>query len=224
MRGRSGVGREASGRARAWLDRAARRFARLATRAVVARPALWRLFRTPLRKQFDALAPGWEARRGPEALAPAAAALARLERRPSRILDLGTGTGKGARLAAERFRDAEVVGVDLSPRMVAEAERLLPAGLRDRVRFVAGDAAALPFADGSFDLVLLLNMIPFFDELARVTAPNGSVVLSFSSGAATPIYVPPPTLRARLGGVGFGGFEEAEAGSGMALIARRLPA
>ena len=52
------------------LEDLGRRFARLATRAVVARPALWRVFRGPLRMQFDRLAPVWDSRRGPEALAP----------------------------------------------------------------------------------------------------------------------------------------------------------
>ena len=101
------------------LEAAGRRFARLATRAVVARPWLWRLFRGPLRAQFDWLAPVWHGRIGPEALAALAAALDRVEEPPRRALDLGTGTGKAARLLAERFPEAKVVGVDLSPEMIA---------------------------------------------------------------------------------------------------------
>ena len=204
-----------------WLDQAGRRFARVATRAVVARPTLWRVFRRPLRAQFDALAPVWEERRGPEALLPFEAALGRLEDAPRRVLDLGTGTGKGARLLAERFREAEIVAVDLAPAMVAEARRLLPPELAGRVRFEVADAAALPFPDGAFDLVTLLNMIPFFDELARVTAPAGTVLLASSSGPGTPIYVPPDTLRERLGPLGFEGFEEVAAGAGTAFLATR---
>ena len=88
-------------------------------------PALWRLFRGPLRAQFDALAPAWDGILGPEALAPLAAALDRLDAR-RRVLDVGTGTGNGARLVAERFPQAEVLGVDLAPAMVEEARRLLP--------------------------------------------------------------------------------------------------
>jgi hypothetical protein len=52
-----------------------RRFARLATNAVVARPRLWRLFRAPLRVQFDRLAPTWDVRRMPEAFSPLERAL-----------------------------------------------------------------------------------------------------------------------------------------------------
>jgi SAM-dependent methyltransferase len=204
-----------------WIHAAGRRFARLTTRAVVARPGLWRLFRRPLRAQFESMAPIWETRRGAEALLPLEAALDRLEAPPRRALDIGTGTGKAVRALARRFPSAEVIGVDLAVAMVAEADRLLAPDLRDRVTFRVSDADKLPFEDGAFDLVVLLNMIPFFDELARVTAPGGTVVIASSSGAETPIYVPPGTLRARLGPLGFDGFEELAAGDGTALIAHR---
>jgi SAM-dependent methyltransferase len=203
------------------LEALGRRFARLATRAVVMRPLLWRFFRGPLRVQFDRLAPVWETRRGPEALVPLAAALDRLEREPERALDLGTGTGKGARLVGERFPGAEVVGVDFSAAMVAEARKLLPSELAGRVRFEVADASALPFPDAGFDLVVLLNMIPFFEELARVTAPGGRLVIASFSGPSTPIYTSHEVLRSKLAAVGFGSFEELAAGTGDALLARR---
>jgi malonyl-CoA O-methyltransferase len=193
----------------------------VATRAVVANPRLWRLFRGPLRKQFDLLAPGWEGRRGQEWLAPLEASLERLPAPPGRVLDLGTGTGKAARVVAERFPHAQVFGIDLSPAMIEEARSVLPAELAERVRFMVADSAVLPFVNGEFDLVVLLNMIPFFDELARVTAPGGHVLFAFSSGADTPIYVPPKTLRKRLGALGFTDFEELEAGDGDAFLAAR---
>jgi len=205
-----------------WLEQAGRRFARLATRASVARPGLWRVFRRPLQAQFDRLAPVWEQRAGPEALVPLTAALERIETPPARVLDLGTGTGKAARVAARLFSEAEVEAVDLAPAMVEEAQRLLPADLAGRVRFRVADATALPYESGAFDLVVLQNMIPFFDELARVTAPGGRVVFAFSWGAETPIYVPPETLRERLGTVGFERFEEVAAGSGTAFVAYRI--
>jgi ubiquinone/menaquinone biosynthesis C-methylase UbiE len=199
-----------------------RRFARVATRAVVARPTLWRLFRGPLRAQFDALAETWEARRTEASVAPVTAALERLPADPARILDLGTGTGIAARAAAARYPGARVVGVDLSPRMIKEARRLAPTELGERVRFEVADASALPFAPAEFDLVLLLNMIPFFSELARVTAAGGHAVIGFSSGVDTPIYVPTPTLERELSRVGFDIADEVTAGSGTAVVARRL--
>ena len=164
------------------------RFARLATDAVVRYPVLWRVFRAPLRRNFDRLAPTWETLRVTERyLSPLAAALEAVEPAPARILDVGTGTGGGARLAAGRWPEAEVVGVDLSAGMIAEARELATS---DRQRFDVADASALPFADGSFDLVTLVNMIPFFDELVRVAAPSGTIAIAYTRGPGTPIYVP----------------------------------
>ena len=198
-----------------------RRFARLVTRIVVARPGLWRVFRRPLRAEFERLAPVWDGIVEPERLAPLAAAFDRLDDAPASVLDLGTGTGKAAHLAAERFPDADVVGVDLSPGMVEQARELVPPELAGRLRFEVGDASALPFPDGEFDLVVLLNMIPFFDELARVTADGGTLAFAWYSGADTPIWTPPETLRARLEPHGFDRFDELEVGVGTALLARR---
>jgi SAM-dependent methyltransferase len=197
-----------------------RRFARLATNAVVARPRLWRGFRWLLRKQFDRLAPEWQARRRPEAFAALEEALAAVEPPPRRVLDLGTGTGAAAFLAARRFPDAEVVGADLSERMLAEARANIPPELAGRIRFEAADGAQLPFEEEAFDLVVLANMIPFFDELARVVAQGGWVVLSFSAGPETPIWVPPARLREELGVRGFSDFADFAAAGGTALLAR----
>jgi malonyl-CoA O-methyltransferase len=174
-----------------------------------------------LKTQFDALAPQWEGMLGPEALAPLAAAFDRLESPPARVLDVGTGTGKAARLVAERFPAAEVLGVDLSPEMVDQARRLLPPESSPRLRFEVADASALPVRSEAFDLVVLLNMIPFFDELGRVTAPGGTVVVAHVSGPSTPIWTSPETLRARLAPFGFDGFEELAAGGGTAFLARK---
>jgi malonyl-CoA O-methyltransferase len=187
----------------------------------VAHPSLWRVFRRPLRRQFDALASSWEGRGGEEALMPLVAALELLHEAPRRALDLGTGTGKAARVVAERFPTANVVGVDIAPEMIEEAKRLLPAELAGRVTFAVADGSKLPVEDGAFDLVVLQNAIPFFDELGRVTAPAGHAVFAFSFGAQTPIWVPPETLRERLRTAGFGEVEELSAGSGIALLAAR---
>jgi ubiquinone/menaquinone biosynthesis C-methylase UbiE len=198
-----------------------RKFARLATNAVVGRPALWRLFRGPIRKQFDQLAPRWDAMRSEDAFAPLEQALDVLPSPPSRILDLGTGTGLAAFLLARRFPDAEVVGADLAQEMIEVARRNTPPELTGRVRFDQADASQLRYEDGSFELVSLANMIPFFDELERVTAPGGAVVFSFSSGPDTPIWVPPDRLRSELSPRGFTDFADFEAGGGTALLARK---
>ena len=194
------------------------RFVRFATDVVVRRPALWRLFRGPIRRQFDRLAPKWESIRGPDFLAPLEAALDRLPTLPQSVLDVGTGTGAAARLAGERYPEADVVGVDVAERMVDQAKRLTDS---PRVTYKTADAERLPFDDASFDLVTLNNMIPFFGELARVVSPNGHLVVAFTGGSGTPIYVPPERLRRELGRRGFAEFAEVSAGRGTALLARK---
>ena len=198
----------------------AQRFARLVTDAVVRRPLLWQVFRRPLRSMFDGLAPAWETRIGPHHLWALDLALEDVPP-PGRVLDLGTGTGVVAIALAERYPGAEVVGIDISSGMIEEARRKVPAELAGRVRFEVGDASALDCSDGDFDVVVLSNMIPFFDELARVVAPGGFLVLSFSRGAETPIYVAPGRLREELGRRGFAEFAEFFAEPATALRAKR---
>jgi ubiquinone/menaquinone biosynthesis C-methylase UbiE len=195
---------------------AGQRFARFVTDVVVRRPALWRLFRGLMRRQFDKLAPVWDTMRSPDAFAPVEAALAALPGTPKTILDLGTGTGSVAQLVAARFPGADVTGVDVSPKMVAIAREKVPG-----VRFEVGDAGRLPYGDGAFELVTLGNMIPFFGELARITAPGGHVLFSFSAGDETPIYVPAERLRRELAERGFADFADFSAGRGTAFLARR---
>jgi len=194
------------------------RFARVVTDLVVRRPILWRLFRGLLRRVFDRLAPTWDARRKPDSFAPVEAALDRLPTPPRRVLDLGTGTGSVARIVAARFPDADVVGADFSQGMLDEARRRTDSS---RVRYEHADAERLPFEDASFDLVTLANMIPFFDELARVVDPGGHVVVAFSAGPETPIYVPHERLRRELEVRGFMEFAEVSAGRGTGLLATK---
>ena len=134
--------------------------------------------------------------RGPTRSRPVEAALdTLLDSPPRRVLDVGTGTGAVARLVADALSGgARSSASTCRERMIDEARRLTDS---PRVRFQVADAQKLPFADGAFDLVTLGNMIPFFDELARVTAPGGHVLVAYSAGAETPIYVPPERLRAR---------------------------
>jgi ubiquinone/menaquinone biosynthesis C-methylase UbiE len=198
-----------------------RKFARLVTNVVVGRPRLWRVFRALMRKQFDALAPVWDEMRSPDAFAPHIAALDSIDPPPKTILDLGTGTGSAALAMAQRFPDAQVLGADLSERMIERARQRIPAEDEGRIRFEVADASRLPYGDGAFELVSLANMIPFFDELARVVASGGHVLLSFSGGPATPIYVPTGRLRQELSSRGFSDFADFEAGTGTALLARK---
>jgi SAM-dependent methyltransferase len=195
---------------------AGQRFVRLVTDLVVRVPFAWRLFRGTMTRSFDKLAPEWEARISDERLAPMKVALGGLAEPPATVLDLGTGTGRVARLVSEAWPQAKVVGADLSPGMIAEARRI-----GGDVHYDVADATRLPYADGAFELVTLSNMIPFFDELARVTAPGGSVIVAYTMGDRTPIYVPFARVRSELERRGFSHVADFDAGTGTALLATK---
>jgi ubiquinone/menaquinone biosynthesis C-methylase UbiE len=198
------------------------RFSRLATNAVLRSPRLWRVFRPFMARLFDGIAGTWDDRRAPDHLASFERALAAVEPAPASALDLGTGTGQGAFAIARHFPDAKVTGADVADEMLAQATRKTPPELRDRVRFEHADAAALPYSDGTFELVAHANMIPFFDEVARVLAPGGHALFAFSLGDRTPIYVPEERLRQELSRRGFTEFAAFPAGEGTALLARKV--
>jgi ubiquinone/menaquinone biosynthesis C-methylase UbiE len=197
---------------------AGQRYARFATKVAVRRPALWRVLRTPLRLMFDRMAPQWDELRVTERyLAPLGAALDAVHGSPARILDVGTGTGAAARVAAGRWPEADVLGLDMSPGMIDEARARGGANQRYEV----GDASSLPVADSSIDLVVMVNMIPFFDELARVLVPGGTLVMAFSSGPDTPIWVPLDHVAAELETRGLTAIQRFSAGIGQSLLAVR---
>jgi len=98
-----------------------------------------------------------------------------------RVLDVATGTGITA--IAARERGAKVTAVDLTPELLAVARRKAGDAGFDDIDFREGDAEALPFADGSFDVVLSTCGHMFAPdqprvaaELARVTRRGGRVV------------------------------------------------
>ena len=101
----------------------------------------------------------------------ARARLGRAAGEPSKVLDLGTGTGLAAFAVARRFPGASVVGSDIAEEMLVQAREATPPELAERVRFEAADAARLPFPPALSTSSSLANMIPFFDELERVVAP-----------------------------------------------------
>ena len=113
--------------------------------------------------------------------------LARLEPlllEASTILDLGAATGATGRSLHRRFRRAHVVNLDFSGVMLRQARDRKP--WRMSSSFVQADAVRLPFADGSIDLVVANQLLPWipqpdmaFAEIARVLKRGG--VFAFAS-------------------------------------------
>ena len=188
---------------------------------VVRFPFTWRLARGPVSRYFNGLAPGWDERTqadSPRFVAPLGAALDFVEVAPGRVLDVGTGTGAAAFFLAERFSEAEVVGIDVSPEMIAQASA--KAAERDsRVRFLVADAA--DFEDEAFDLITMLNMPPFFEPLAALLAPGGYAVNVSSFGSRTPFFTPDAVLERGFGRHGFETVKVGRIGSGSYFVARK---
>src|SRR3954447_23274664 len=126
--------------------------------------------------------------------------------RPSageRMLDVATGTGIVPRRARERCPDlARLVGLDLTPGMLAEARKK-----GDGVEFVEGSAGELPFEDDAFDIVTCQQGFQFFPEreqalggYGRVLAGDGRVAVP--SGVGTDAHPAPravtEAVRARV--------------------------
>lgn len=117
---------------------------------------------------------------------PATVALAQLAAvmPGDKLLDVGAGIGGPARFLAARY-GARVTALDATPRFLRIAEALgRGTGLAEQVRIVEGDALALPFADGAFDLVWtqalsqnVADKARLIAEFARVVAPGGRVAL-----------------------------------------------
>jgi SAM-dependent methyltransferase len=161
---------------------------------------------------FDRLAPEWSEKHvGSIKRAPIEDALVRgdlpLE---GQWLELGSGTGAGARTL--RGRVGSLVATDISMEMLAQA----PGELAPRLR---SDASSLPFTDDSFDAILMINMILFPDEVARVLRPTGSILWANTLGDQTPIHLPAEDVLAALPGNWTG--NTARAGTGFWLTARR---
>jgi len=103
----------------------------------------------------------------------------------SAVIELGSRPGELALEVAGRLPDAEIVGLHLAEAMTETASaRAVSAGLGARVRFVLGDAAALPFDDGTFDVAI--STLSFhhwaepgsvFREIARTLRPGGTALI-----------------------------------------------
>ena len=102
---------------------------------------------------------------------------------PRRILDVGCGTGYLlGRLAARAPQAEALAGIDAAPAMIRVAG---DAATDDRLRFVVGTAARLPWPAATFDLVVSTTSFDHWAdqraglaECARVLAPGGCLVLA----------------------------------------------
>jgi SAM-dependent methyltransferase len=103
-----------------------------------------------------------------------------------RVLDLGSGAGTDSLVAAQMVGSTgSVTGIDMTPQMLAKARRAAGQLNVPNVRFVEGEIERLPFADGSFDVVIsngVIDLVPdkdaVFSEVHRVLAAGGRIQIA----------------------------------------------
>lgn len=100
------------------------------------------------------------------------------------VLDIGCGFGGTLDVIDRTHTGMRLVGLNIDPRQIEICRRLTPRPA-NRLAWVAGDAAALPFAAASFDRIFCIEAMfhfasrqAFFAQAARVLGPGGVMVVS----------------------------------------------
>jgi SAM-dependent methyltransferase len=102
------------------------------------------------------------------------------------VVDLGSGAGIDALIAARAVGSGgRVIGIDMTPEMLARARANAATSGLGQVEFREGRLEALPVADGTVDAITsncVINLVPdkgaVFAEIARVLRPGGRLVVS----------------------------------------------
>jgi ubiquinone/menaquinone biosynthesis C-methylase UbiE len=93
------------------------------------------------------------------------------------VLDIGTGPGTLPRLLAEIAPNVEVIGVDIEPVLLQDARKdTLRNAVQARVSFLLADAPALPFSDGSFDMIVSIASLHLWHDRQKGIAESYRVL------------------------------------------------
>jgi SAM-dependent methyltransferase len=152
-------------------------------------------------------------------LTPLAAAVLHAGR-PERVLQLACGDGEAALFLAREYPAARVRGIDADAEAVAAASRRVGLDPEGRVAFKLGGPRRIPYPEGHFDLVAVVDARPSPRELARVLRPGGHLVLVATGGEATGSGVSRWLLDRGLRGHGFEEIAAESAGAGSFVVMR----
>ena len=102
------------------------------------------------------------------------------------ILEIGMGNGYFVKDILQNVNHVQYTGVDFSAVMVEEAKKLNAAWIyKGQAKFILSNAAALPFADATFNKIFSINTIYFWDdpaailaEIKRVLQPKGRLIVA----------------------------------------------
>lgn len=89
---------------------------------------------------------------------------------PGRVLEVGCGEGHITQFVHDRLPQAELFALDLDAELVGQTEGRCP-----QAQCVVGDAQALPWPDGHFDLVLGIEVLEHVPDPARAVAEMARV-------------------------------------------------
>ena len=156
---------------------------------------------SPIAAMFDRISPKYDALNHLLSLnidkmwrRKTAKAVAKIQ--PKAILDLATGTADLAIAIARRNPQAQIIGMDISEKMLEIGQKKVKRqGLEKQIELRLGDAAQLPFDDGSFDAVTVAfgvrnfeNLDKGLSEILRVLKDHGqAVILEFSMPEHFPV-------------------------------------
>jgi ubiquinone/menaquinone biosynthesis C-methylase UbiE len=96
------------------------------------------------------------------------------------MLDIGCGTGDYVEVLSDSVR--KYIGMDFAPAMIRQAKKNINSTINPF--FLVGCAEALPFKDDSFDLIIAIGFIEYFEdpkipirEIVRVLKPKGTIII-----------------------------------------------
>lgn len=113
------------------------------------------------------------------------------------ILDAGCGFGGTVRTINRLRSELRIIGLDNNPHQILRAQSVSPTQNNNWIEYVNGDACNMPFESKSFDHIIAIESIHYFDsqqkfieESHRVLKPNGKITISafFCSKWSRPLF------------------------------------